>query len=71
MTPFVTLEAVLDAVPLQDVKRYPNLCETCGTRICVEIRSGEAITLSAEGLPRVDHERCVHCGAGGIHSTEN
>ena len=61
---------------------YPNLCETCGTRIC-------------EGQPQFDREKCVHCGAcvwnceqtlpgkpektniefragaGGLHSTEN
>ncbi len=42
---------------------YPNLCETCGTRICVEICSGEAITASAEGLPQFDRDKCVHCGA--------
>jgi electron-transferring-flavoprotein dehydrogenase len=42
---------------------YPNLCEICGTRICVEICSGEAITISPEGLPQFDREKCVHCGA--------
>jgi electron-transferring-flavoprotein dehydrogenase len=42
---------------------YPNLCEACGTRICVEICSGEAITASAEGPPQFDREKCVHCGA--------
>jgi electron-transferring-flavoprotein dehydrogenase len=42
---------------------YPNLCETCGTRICVEICSGEAITASADGQPQFDREKCVHCGA--------
>jgi electron-transferring-flavoprotein dehydrogenase len=42
---------------------YPNLCETCGTRICVEICSGEAITASAVGPPQFDREKCVHCGA--------
>jgi electron-transferring-flavoprotein dehydrogenase len=42
---------------------YPNLCETCGTRICVEICSGEAITASPEGQPQFDREKCVHCGA--------
>jgi electron-transferring-flavoprotein dehydrogenase len=42
---------------------YPNLCETCGTRICVEICSGEAITASSEGQPQFDREKCVHCGA--------
>jgi len=42
---------------------YPELCETCGTRICVEMCSGEAITMSAEGRPQFDREKCVHCGA--------
>ena len=42
---------------------YPSLCETCGTRICVEICSGEAITMSPEGSPQFDREKCVHCGA--------
>ena len=42
---------------------YPNLCETCGTRICVEICSGEAITASPEGQQQFDREKCVHCGA--------
>ncbi|MBN1478538.1 4Fe-4S ferredoxin [Candidatus Sumerlaeota bacterium] len=43
---------------------YPNLCETCGTKICVEICSGEAITNNPEGeTPLFDREKCVHCGA--------
>ena len=42
---------------------YPSLCETCGTRICIEVCSGEAITASAEGPPQFDREKCVHCGA--------
>jgi electron-transferring-flavoprotein dehydrogenase len=42
---------------------YPNLCEACGTRICVEICSGEAITAGAEGPPQFDRDKCVHCGA--------
>jgi electron-transferring-flavoprotein dehydrogenase len=42
---------------------YPNLCETCGTRICVEICSGEAITMTPLGQPQFDRDKCVHCGA--------
>lgn len=43
---------------------YPNLCEQCGTKICVEICSGEAITANPEGeVPLFDREKCVHCGA--------
>jgi electron-transferring-flavoprotein dehydrogenase len=66
---------------------YPNLCETCENRICVEICSGEAITMTPRGQPQFDREKCIHCGAcvwnctqaqvefragtGGLHSTEN
>ncbi len=42
---------------------YPNLCERCGTRICVEVCSGEAITAGAGGMPQFDRDKCVHCGA--------
>ena len=66
---------------------YPYLCETCGTRLCVEICSGEAIRPRPEGAPGFEREKCVHCGAcvwncpqenvvleagaGGLHSAEN
>jgi electron-transferring-flavoprotein dehydrogenase len=66
---------------------YPNLCETCGTQICVEICSGEAIQPAADQVPGFDREKCIHCGAcvwncgkenirfeagaGGLHSAEN
>jgi len=42
---------------------YPSLCEACGTKICVEVCSGEAITPSASGVPQFDRDKCVHCGA--------
>lgn len=43
---------------------YPNLCEQCGTKICVELCSAEAITMNPEGeVPLFDREKCVHCGA--------
>jgi electron-transferring-flavoprotein dehydrogenase len=43
---------------------YPNLCEECGTKVCVEICSGEAITQNPDGgVPLFDREKCVHCGA--------
>jgi electron-transferring-flavoprotein dehydrogenase len=66
---------------------YPRLCETCGTRICVEICSGEAIHPQPDSVPVFEREKCVHCGAcvwncpqenivleagaGGLHSAEN
>jgi electron-transferring-flavoprotein dehydrogenase len=42
---------------------YPSLCETCGTQICVEVCSGQAIAPGPEGVPVFDKEKCVHCGA--------
>jgi electron-transferring-flavoprotein dehydrogenase len=41
---------------------YPELCERCGTRICVEVCSGQAITPGEKGVPSFDREKCVHCG---------
>jgi electron-transferring-flavoprotein dehydrogenase len=42
---------------------YPNLCERCGTQICVEVCSGQAITPGEKGVPAFDREKCIHCGA--------
>jgi len=43
---------------------YPNLCDQCGTQICVEICSGQAITANPDAAtPLFDREKCVHCGA--------
>ena len=42
---------------------YPNLCTTCGTQICIEICSGQAITPGEDGVPVFDREKCIHCGA--------
>jgi len=42
---------------------YPDLCNTCSERICVEICSGQAIENDPEGGVRFDREKCVHCGA--------
>jgi electron-transferring-flavoprotein dehydrogenase len=42
---------------------YPHLCESCGTKICVEVCSGQAITPGEQGVPRFDREKCIHCGA--------
>jgi electron-transferring-flavoprotein dehydrogenase len=42
---------------------YPELCEKCGTRICIELCSGQAITPGEHGVPAFDREKCVHCGA--------
>jgi electron-transferring-flavoprotein dehydrogenase len=42
---------------------YPELCERCGTKICIELCSGQAITPGEAGQPDFDREKCVHCGA--------
>ncbi len=42
---------------------YPELCERCSTRICVDLCSGQAITPGENGVPNFDREKCVHCGA--------
>ncbi len=42
---------------------YPELCEHCGTKICIEACSGQAITPGDAGVPAFDREKCVHCGA--------
>jgi electron-transferring-flavoprotein dehydrogenase len=42
---------------------YPNLCAQCGTRLCIEMCSGQAITPGSNGVPAFDREKCVHCGA--------
>jgi electron-transferring-flavoprotein dehydrogenase len=42
---------------------YPHLCAECGTRICIEVCSGQAIAPGPDGLPSFDREKCVHCGA--------
>jgi electron-transferring-flavoprotein dehydrogenase len=42
---------------------YPNLCSQCGTKVCVELCSGQAITPGHNGVPTFDREKCVFCGA--------
>jgi electron-transferring-flavoprotein dehydrogenase len=42
---------------------YPNLCAECGTKICIEVCSGQAITPGEQGVPSFDREKCIHCGA--------
>ncbi len=42
---------------------YPNLCQSCGTKICIEVCSGQAITPGVDGVPQFDREKCIHCGA--------
>jgi electron-transferring-flavoprotein dehydrogenase len=41
----------------------PHLCETCGSRVCIELCSGQALTPGPTGVPLFDREKCIHCGA--------
>jgi electron-transferring-flavoprotein dehydrogenase len=49
---------------------YPSLCESCGTQICVEVCSGQAIAPGPDNRPVFDKEKCVHCGACLWNCTE-
>jgi electron-transferring-flavoprotein dehydrogenase len=42
---------------------YPELCQSCGTRLCIEACSGQALAPGPAGVPAFDREKCVHCGA--------
>jgi electron-transferring-flavoprotein dehydrogenase len=42
---------------------YPDFCERCATKMCIEMCSGQAITPGPDGIPLFDREKCVHCGA--------
>ena len=42
---------------------YPDFCEHCVTKLCIEMCSGQALTPGATGIPQFDREKCVHCGA--------
>jgi electron-transferring-flavoprotein dehydrogenase len=42
---------------------YPDFCERCVGKMCIEMCSGQAITAGDGGIPVFDREKCVHCGA--------
>jgi electron-transferring-flavoprotein dehydrogenase len=42
---------------------YPDFCERCAARMCIEMCSGQALTPGPNGVPAFDREKCVHCGA--------
>jgi electron-transferring-flavoprotein dehydrogenase len=48
-----------DHVCFQDVE----VCRQCGTKLCAEMCSAQAITRSTEAAPSFDREKCVFCGA--------
>jgi electron-transferring-flavoprotein dehydrogenase len=41
----------------------PELCRTCGTPVCIEACSGQAIAPGPGGVPVFEREKCVYCGA--------
>jgi len=43
--------------------RDAGLCIECEEKTCIAMCSGQAITLSADGLPAFEREKCIHCGA--------
>jgi electron-transferring-flavoprotein dehydrogenase len=42
---------------------YPDFCEHCIAKLCIEACSGQALTPGPAGVPLFDREKCVHCGA--------
>jgi electron-transferring-flavoprotein dehydrogenase len=42
---------------------YPDFCEACVSKMCIEMCSGQAITPGPNGVPLFDREKCVYCGA--------
>jgi electron-transferring-flavoprotein dehydrogenase len=42
---------------------YPDFCERCVSKMCIEMCSGQAITAGEGGVPAFDREKCIHCGA--------
>ncbi|HWQ52606.1 MAG TPA: hypothetical protein VN442_02905 [Bryobacteraceae bacterium] len=50
---------------------YPDFCESCNSKICIEICSAQAITPGEKGVPAFDREKCIHCGACMWNCTES
>jgi electron-transferring-flavoprotein dehydrogenase len=42
---------------------YPDFCESCSIKLCIEMCSGQALSPGLKGVPQFDREKCVHCGA--------
>jgi len=41
---------------------YPDFCERCVSKLCIEMCSGQAIAPGPTGIPVFDREKCVYCG---------
>lgn len=44
------------------VFRDKKLCLFCAEKTCIAMCSGQALTLSSDGTPAFEREKCVHCG---------
>ena len=42
---------------------FPDFCERCLEKLCIEACSGQALTPGPAGVPSFDREKCIHCGA--------
>jgi electron-transferring-flavoprotein dehydrogenase len=42
---------------------FPDFCEACLAKMCIEMCSGQALTPGPRGVPVFDREKCVFCGA--------
>jgi electron-transferring-flavoprotein dehydrogenase len=42
---------------------YPDFCERCVSKMCIEMCSGQALAPGENGVPVFDREKCIHCGA--------
>ncbi len=45
------------------VFRNPELCIACHDKTCIAMCSGQALTAGIDGIPHLEREKCLHCGA--------
>jgi electron-transferring-flavoprotein dehydrogenase len=50
--------------------RDREVCRQCGTKLCIEMCSGQAIARGENNVPAFDREKCVFCGACLWNCTE-
>lgn len=43
--------------------QFPDFCERCGNKLCIEMCSGQALSPGPRGVPLFDRDKCVFCGA--------
>jgi electron-transferring-flavoprotein dehydrogenase len=52
------------------IQLKPELCVNCAEKVCVDMCSGQALTLGEGGTIAFEREKCVHCGACLWNCTE-